>query len=173
MLSVRGARPLVVRRAVVAFAAMAAATVMVACGDGGSSASPDRGLDGGESDTKVVGVAESTDDVGSQDRSPMAEGTLLVLPRDDADRLWATIEHSPSEPELPYVGGLLDSADVQPWELVTIDDGRFGLDAHDGAYLVCLLSGEYLLNGCGEATVDGPTTWSVSSGEGGFEIQSS
>lgn len=122
-------------------------------------------------DTKVVGTAESVGDVGSQDPTPMTDGTLLVLSRGEADHLWELVEYTPSDSELPYVSGLLERSDVEQWQLVPIADGRFGFDAPDGDYLVCLLTGDLILNGCAEATVTGPSTWVVSHGEGGFEAR--
>lgn len=152
---------------------VATALAMTAC-TGASDRLPaheETSAAGPTGDTKVLGTAESVSDVSGQDPAPMSDRTLLVLPRAEADRLWELIEHTPTDDELPYVGGLLEPSDVEQWQLVPVADGRFGLDAPDGDYLVCLLSGEFILNGCAEATVAGPTTWAVTHGEGGFEVR--
>ena len=58
---------------------------------------------------------------------------------------------------------------------VEAPDGRFAADLPTGEHVVCLLggTGPYLLQGCARATVDGPTDWQISRGEGGVSLSSS
>lgn len=164
----RHARP---ARQAGAVAVSLVAAVMTACTGASDRPPPNAASAGPTGDSTVLGTAESISDVSGHDPAPMDDRTLLVLPRPETTRLWDVVEHMPSDDELPYVGGLLEPAEVEQWQLVEIADGRFGLNAADGDYLVCLLSGEFVLNGCAEATITGPTTWSATHGEGGFEVR--
>ena len=123
-------------------------------------------------DAKIRGSAVNLDDVGSVSPSPMRNGTLAIMAAADAPQLWDVIEFTPPDSELPYVSGLIEGADIGFAELVSISAGRFALNAPDGDYLVCLLdgTGPYALSGCAVMTIFGPAEWSISRGEGGFEV---
>lgn len=123
-------------------------------------------------DGAIVGTAESVDDVGEADRVPVEAATLAVLPAGDADALWEAIEFTPGEEQLPTVGGQVALDVLGPATLVAVENGRFVVDVEDGNHLVCLLdgTGPFALRGCAEVTVDGPASWRVSTGEGGFSL---
>lgn len=127
------------------------------------------------SGAKVRGSAVVTDDVGTASNSPMLDATLAIAPLDAAHALWAAIDFTPPDSQLPYVSGFIEDAGSLFTRLVAVDEGRFAFDAPDGDFLVCLLdgTGPYVLTGCGVATVAGATEWTVSRGEGGFEVSAS
>lgn len=123
-------------------------------------------------DAKIRGSAANLDDVGSVSPSPMRSGTLAIMAAADAPKLWDVIKFTPPDSELPYVSGLVEGADIGFAELVSISAGRFALNAPDSDYVVCLLdgTGPYVLSGCAVMTIFGPAEWSISRGEGGFEV---
>lgn len=90
---------------------------------------------------QIHGTAESVDDVGEPDRTPLDDTTLAVMVAADADLLWDAVDFTPDTSQLATVGGLIGADVLDTAQLVTIEDGQFALAIDDGDYLVCLLDG--------------------------------
>lgn len=155
----------------IALVVLAVALVATGCdGDAAYAVTPPPATAG-----MVVGTAESVDDVGEAARTPIADAWLVLVPDDQAARIWRALEFEPDASQLPTVGGMVLVEVLADATLVEVADGQFAADPADGDYLVCLLdgTGPFSLRGCAEQPVSGPATWRISHGEGGLALTTS
>lgn len=138
-----------------------------------SSSPPNTGAPAGGAISPVTGTLTSVDDVEGGGTAP-GSGTLAIVSVDREGELWDAIEVTPDDQALSTVGGLVEPDVVAGMAMVEVVDGAFEADVPDGDHVVCVLggTGPHLLQGCARTTVDGPSTWELTHGEGGLDLSS-
>ena len=124
--------------------------------------------------SRIEGEAWAVSDVQTQPDHPMPGGFLVVLPVDNSNELWDLIGEVESH-QLPYTSIAVEEGDLPSATRAPIVDGVFSIELANGEYQACRINDAgTAIQGCAAevTTVAGSTTWTVRTGEGGFELLS-
>lgn len=128
-------------------------------------------------DHKITGRATGLSDVQTQPSGPLVDVQVLIVANENFQELWDVFgfEAVGESSDLRYFSVAIPDGALPSALLVPISDGGFMTELASGEYRACLTDGQGLaILGCGggSLSIEGPSRWGISSGEGGVEVSS-